>query len=363
MGADGALSAPDPASGHLREARMIVRPTTPSPNPRPRIAEARPHHALTGRRVLVTGARGFIGSRLVRSLLDAGADVHALIRPEDQRPVPSVAVARRPAHRVTWHRCDLVDVDAVRSVFRDVAPEVIFHLASRVQGHRDVALALPMLEDNTRAAVNIMAAASDVGVSRLVLAGSVEEPHVADEAPCSPYAAAKAATTSYARMFADQWDLPVTVLRLAMVYGPGQTDERKLVPHVATSLLRRRAPSLASGSRPIDWVYIDDVCDAFLTAASHPQAPGLVADIGSGTSTTIADTVRLLAKVARYDGDLGFGRLEDRRNDVARIADLTHATGTLGWQPRTPLPVGLARTLEWFRAREARAQLEMEAVS
>ena len=73
--------------------------------------------------------------------------------------------------------------------------------------------------------------------------------------------------------------------------------------------------------------------------------------------------MRLLAKVARYDGDLGFGRLEDRRNDIARIADLTHATGTLGWQPRTPLPAGLARTLEWFRAREARAQHEMEAVS
>lgn len=342
---------------------MSNRPTLPSSNPRPRIAEAGPRRALTGRRALVTGARGFIGSRLVRSLLDDGAEVHVLIRPDDHRPVHAVASTRGLAHRITWHRCDLVDVDAVQAVFREIAPEVVFHLASRVQGHRDLALALPMLEDNTRAAVNIMTAASEVGVARLVLAGSVEEPHGGDEAPCSPYAAAKAATTGYARLFADQWDLPVTVLRLAMVYGPGQTDERKLVPHVATSLLRHRTPSLASGSRPIDWVYVDDVCDAFTAAATHPCAPGLVADIGSGTSTTIATTVHLLAQVARYDGDLGFGRLEDRRNDIARIADLALATERLDWRPQTDLRTGLMRTLEWFREREVCVQPEMEAVS
>ncbi|MCD2191107.1 NAD-dependent epimerase/dehydratase family protein [Actinomycetospora soli] len=134
---------------------MSNRPTLPSSNPRPRIAEAGPRRALTGRRALVTGARGFIGSRLVRSLLDDGAEVHVLIRPDDHRPVHAVASTRGLAHRITWHRCDLVDVDAVQAVFREIAPEVVFHLASRVQGHRDLALALPMLEDNTRAAVNI----------------------------------------------------------------------------------------------------------------------------------------------------------------------------------------------------------------
>lgn len=342
---------------------MSARTPTRTLDAHTRDPETLLHHELTGRRVLVTGARGFIGSHLVRSLLDAGAEVHALVRPDSGRPVRHVAWARTPAHRLTWHRADLVDVDGVRSIFREIQPDVVFHLASRVQGHRDLALALPMLEDNTRTAVNVMAAASEVGVARLVLAGSVEEPHGADEAPCSPYAAAKAATTGYARLFADQWNLPVTVLRLAMVYGPGQTDERKLIPHVATSLLRGRAPSLASGGRLIDWVYIDDVCDAFMTAAGHTEAPGLVADIGSGTATSIAATVHALAELARYDGELGFGQLEDRRNDVARIANLAAAAETLGWQPRTDLHAGLAHTLEWFRSREVYAQHGMEAVS
>ena len=327
----------------------------------PRYDQSAPGRELAGLLVLLTGARGFIGSHLTRCLIAAGAEVHALIRPHD--PIPALELGSAARRRVTWHRCDLADPDAVLATTLDVGPEVVFHLASRVQGHRDLALVLPMLEDNTRAAVNVMTAARRAEVERVVLAGSVEEPHGADEVPCSPYAAAKAATTGYARLFADQWDLPVTVLRLAMVYGPGQTDPRKLLPHVTTNLLDGRVPRLGSGSRPIDWVYIDDVCDAFLTAASRPHPAGLVADIGSGVGTTVAATVELLAEIAGHQRDLGLGQIEDRRNDVARIADLTAAAQVLGWCPRTSLYDGLARTLEWHRRRHGCSGPDIEAVS
>ena len=319
------------------------------PRPRPATTTLSDTPSLSSRRVLVTGARGFIGGHLLARLLDVDADVHAVVR-AGRTPTGTSGGGLPGRRRVTWHEADLADADATDRLVRESDPEVVLHLASTVAGHRSAEVLGTMLENNTRAAVNVMTAAHRLGNRRVVLAGSVEEPH-AGEAPCSPYAAAKVAATACAQLFHQQWGLPVTVLRPAMVYGPSQPDETKLLPYVIGSLLEGRAPRLSSGTRPIDWVYIDDVCRAFLLAAVHPSAPGLVADIGSGTSTTIADTVRMVAMLIGYEGAIGFGDLADRANDVAHVADPRPALEVLGWRSTTPLTQGLTQTVHWHLTR------------
>jgi nucleoside-diphosphate-sugar epimerase len=136
-----------------------------------------------------------------------------------------------------------------------------------------------------------------------------------------------------------------------MVYGPGQPDESKLLPYVITTMLDSRPPSVSSGGRGIDWVHVDDVCRAFLATAAPEAAPGLVADVGSGVATSIAETVEMVAAVIGYDGPLGLGAAEDRRGDRARIADPTAITTSLGWRPQIPLDAGLAETVRWYSAR------------
>ena len=296
-----------------------------------------------GVRALVTGATGFIGSHLVRRLTGLGAVVHA--------------VSRRVREHVdgdqTWHVADLCDADRVSAVVRAAAPDVVFHLASEVTGAREVRLVRPTLESNLDSAVNLLTAVADtVPAGRLVLAGSVEEPRAedGDVVACSPYAVAKWAVSGYARMFHQLWDVPVTTLRIGMVYGPGQQDLRKLIPYVTTALLRGESPELTSGTRLVDWIYVEDVVDAFLAAADSAHAPGRVFDIASGTQLSIRDTVELLAKIIGAHQQPRFGAVADRPLDRAQVADIGPADELLGWRPRTSLETGLRRTADWYSA-------------
>lgn len=245
---------------------------------------------LRDRSVLVTGARGFIGSHLVRRLSETGAELHAVTRQQHE------VSGKVGLDRVTWHRLDVSDASATSTLVRSVRPDVIFHLASTVVGRREAGLVVPILHSNFSSAVSLMTAGLETGVSRIVLAGSMEEPDPAEPeaVPNSPYSAAKWAATTYARMFCQLWNLPITVLRIAMAYGPAQADMEKLVPYVISSFLEGRAPALTSGGRLIDWVYVDDVVDALLRAAASQRSIGEVIPIGSGVAVPIREVVETI---------------------------------------------------------------------
>ena len=302
---------------------------------------------LESLRLLVTGASGFIGVRLCEEAAGRGAVVHGVSR----RPAPDALPA------VRWERADLTEEAAARALVRRVQPDVVLHLASGVSGNRGADLVLPMLRANLVAAVNVMLAACEVGCGRVVLAGSMEEPDLGDAeaVPQSPYAAAKWATLTYARMFRALYELPVVHLRIFMVYGPGQRDLGKLVPYVTTSLLRGETPELSSGDREIDWIYVDDVVDAFLAAAVAPGGEGASLDIGSGELVSVHTLVAHLRRLVGGEVQPRFGALPDRRLERVRVADPAGAATAIGWRHRTSLQEGLARTVEFYRARLGRA--------
>jgi UDP-glucose 4-epimerase len=299
--------------------------------------------SLRGERALVTGASGFIGSRLLDRLLEDGVEVDALSRSE------------RASTDIRWRTGDVCDAERVAEVVRDAKPDTIFHLASHVSGSRALDAVLPTLQANLLSTVNVLLAAAEVGCRRVVLAGSLEEPDgdSGEPVPVSPYAAAKFAAGAYGRMFSSLYDLPVATLRIFMVYGPGQWDETKLVPYVITSLLRDDPPRLSSGSRPVDWVYVDDVVDALVAAAGADGAAGATADVGSGVLTPVRKVVEAIADLIPSAAAPEFGAFPDRPNERIRVADLERARSLLGWTPSTPLEQGLAATVEWYTCRMA----------
>ena len=296
---------------------------------------------FAGQRILITGASGFIGSHLCRRLRGCGAELHAVSR--------EVRTSSGPGLR--WWHADLAEYAAVHEIISAIRPDIVFHLASLVTGARKVELVIPTLRGNLLSTINLLTAVAERGCNRLIHAGSMEEP-VSDESfpiPSSPYAASKWASAGYARMFHTLFGLPVILLRIFMVYGPGQMDSSKLIPYVILSLLRGEVPKLTSGNRPVDWIFVEDVIEGLLAAATAENLGVATLDIGSGSLVTVREIVQRLRHLVDPSLVPVFGAMGDRPHEVVRSADISATEKTLGWRPKTPLWDGLEKTVEWYK--------------
>jgi nucleoside-diphosphate-sugar epimerase len=152
-------------------------------------------------------------------------------------------------------------------------------------------------------------------------------------------------------MYADLYGVPVAIARVFMVYGPGAQDENKLVPYVTRALLAGSTPSLSSGAREVDWIFVDDVVEGLLRIATTEGTVGRVVDLGTGELATVADVVRKIYRLAGRDDEPPFGTRGDRALEQVRRADVAATAALLGWRPSVALDEGLRRTFEWFRQR------------
>ncbi len=295
----------------------------------------------SGQKVLVTGATGFIGSHLCRSLRENGAEVHGISRKAHSHD----------EHYIRWWNGDLSNTEKVREILTTIKPDVIFHLASHVLGSRNLDFILPTFSSNLHSTVNLLVVATEIGCRRIILTGSLEEPESdsTESIPSSPYAVSKWASSAYARMFHALYQTPVVIARLFMVYGCGQKDLSKLVPYLILSLLQEQCPRLSSGIREIDWIYVGDVVDGLLAVAQAPNIEGRTIDLGSGKLVSIQTVVKLITEIVGSSIEPLFGALPDRPLEQIRVANTLETHAAIGWKPKTTLEEGLDLTVKWYK--------------
>ena len=298
-------------------------------------------NSFSSRKILVTGASGFIGTHLCRRLQSLGGQVHAVSR----------TFHENSGDGFQWWQGDIGDYDTISGIFRQIKPDYIYHLASHVMGAPDLKHVLPTFRGNLQTSVNLLTAAAEYGCRRLVLTGSLAEPEMArgEMFPSAPYAAAKWASSAYGRMFHALYGVPVVLARVFMVYGPAQKDLTKLIPYVTLSFLRGQAPRISSGERLVDWIYISDVVEGFLAMCEAPGIEGSTLEIGSGTLVSIRKIVEQVAGLMGSPVGPAFGALPNRPLEPVRVADTASTYERIGWKPTISLTTGLQRTISWYR--------------
>jgi UDP-glucose 4-epimerase len=302
------------------------------------------------RTALVAGATGFVGSAVVRRLVAGG-----------WRVVAPVRRASADRHRlVGLSGLDVVEVDGytvaeLRPAFA-VRPEVVFNLASAgVAGGADPD---DIVAGNVTLTLNLLRAAGEVGVRRFVHTGSCFEyaavpagERMSEDSPTVPwsvYGAAKLASVHLARTAAVVWQMPLVVLRLFGVYGPGEAP-RRLVPFLIDRLRRGEAVDLTPGTQVRDLLFVEDAAEAFAVAADSPALPddGRVYNICSGVPVAVRQVGETVARLLAASPELlRWGAIPPRAEEPAWIVgdDSRFHTAT-GWRPKHDLTAGLQATL------------------
>ncbi len=281
-------------------------------------------------------------------LVAAGEEVHAVLRPE------LTSWRNAALQGATVHYGSILDADWLDQTVRAVQPDVVFHCAAHgaYSFQRDFRT---IAATNIVGTTNILHAAAAAGCGRLVNSGTSSEYGDCDHAPSesetphpnSVYAATKAAATWLCSMGAESLDLEVVTLRLYSAYGPYE-DPRRLMPALCAHALRGELPPLADPWIVRDFVYIDDVIDAYVTAAraAHPQA---IYNVGTGVETSLAVLVELVRDAFDLDVAPDWGAYPNRAWDVrCWRADATSIAEDLGWAPRRSLPEGLRTFAGWI---------------
>ena len=312
----------------------------------------------SGKRVLVTGGEGFIGSHLVERLVREGADVRVLAL---YNPFGNYGWLDPAVHTdVELLPGDVRDAERVAGAVE--GQDVVFHLAALIGIPYSYVAPESYVQVNVQGTVNVATACHRHGVERLVHTSTSETYGTALTAPIpeshpmqpqSPYSASKIGGDMMALSFHHAFGLPVAVVRPFNTYGPRQST-RAVIPTILAQLHKgAKQISLGSTSPTRDFNYVEDTVAGFLAVAGCDQALGQAVNIGSGREISIGDLVQLLIEITGSEAEVvtDEARLRPTGSEVERLlCDNTRAREWTGWTPQVSLEEGLRRTSDWVRA-------------
>ena len=312
-----------------------------------------------GRKILVTGAGGFIGSHLVEALVEKGASVRAFIRYNSRNDVGALSlVPKEVVDHVEIEFGDLRDLPAVQEVIKGIS--YVFHLGALISIPYSYLHPAEVVETNLVGTMNVLLAARNSGVERVIHTSTSEVYGTALHVPIdenhplqaqSPYSASKIGADKLVESFFRSYNLPIVTLRPFNTYGPRQSA-RAVIPTIISQALTQNTIRLGNLDSRRDLTYVTDTVEGFLKVAEASGVEGATFNLGSGNEVRIGDLAReiisIIGKPIKIVVDPN--RLRPEKSEVQRLlSDNSLAREKLSWGPKTSLSQGLKSTIAWVK--------------
>ena len=312
-----------------------------------------------GRKILVTGAGGFIGSHLVEALVEKGASVRAFIRYNSRNDVGALSlVPKEVVDHVEIEFGDLRDLPSVQEVIKGIS--YVFHLGALISIPYSYLHPAEVVETNLVGTMNVLLAARNSGVERVIHTSTSEVYGTALHVPIdenhplqaqSPYSASKIGADKLVESFFRSYNLPIVTLRPFNTYGPRQSA-RAVMPTIISQALTQNTIRLGNLDSRRDLTYVTDTVEGFLKVAEASGVEGATFNLGSGNEVRIGDLAReiisIIGKPIKIVVDPN--RLRPEKSEVQRLlSDNSLAREKLSWGPKTSLSQGLKSTIAWVK--------------
>ncbi len=319
-----------------------------------------------GKRVLVTGANGFLGSHLSIALLKEGASVIGIIKEEPRDSFLKIALKEIKKPKISLTKSDIVNFNSTLNIFKKHRPDICLHIAAQpIVGIANKS-PLPTFESNIKGTWNILEIARICLTKAMVVASSDKAygehkklPYTEDASLLAlhPYDASKACADILSRTYAHTYNLAVAVIRCANIYGPGDLNFSRIIPDTLRSVILHRNPVIRSDGTPLtDYVFIDDIVDGYLKLAKQlylkkDKVSGQAFNLGSGKPISVLKLVNSIIRISKAKNlrprILNKGKI---KGEIDRqYLNSRKARKLLGWYPRCVLKMGLGKTLKWYK--------------
>lgn len=312
---------------------------------------------LGSRRILVTGADGFIGSHLTAALLEMGCEVRALSQYNSFNHWGWLEdVGEHPHLEIVCG--DVRDLSYCREITKDV--EVVFHLAALIAIPYSYVAPKSYVDTNVQGTLNICQAAKDNGCEKVVHTSTSEVYGTAQYVPIdekhplqpqSPYSASKIGADAMAMSFNNAFDLPVTIARPFNTYGPRQSLRAVIPTIIAQIASGKKQIRMGDVSPTRDFNYVLDTCQGFIELATHENTVGETVNIGSNFEISVGDTLNLIKELMNSEVEFitEESRIRPEKSEVFRLwCDNTKISELTGFKPKYDIRAGLQETIDWF---------------